>query len=64
MIFSAVRSPVGTRDYAPWCVCVDGVELLIGLESEAEAHSIIKLLRTAKPKAIPAPKPPFHSAPD
>ena len=59
MIFSAVKTPVGLRDYAPWCVFVDGQEIINGIENEAEALSIIQLLRTAKPKPVPAPKPRF-----
>ena len=58
MIFSAVKSPQGVRDYAPWCVFVDGREIINGIENEAEAQSIIQLLRTAKPKTLPPPKPP------
>ncbi len=57
MIFSAVKSPQGERDYAPWCVFVDGHEIINGIENEAEAQSICELLRTAKPKTLPPPKP-------
>jgi hypothetical protein len=49
MIFSTAKAPDGERDYAPWCVVVDGEELLNGLETETEALAIIETLRACPP---------------
>jgi hypothetical protein len=56
MIFTVKKCPEGERDYAPWCLFVDGIELLNGLETETEALSIVETLRSCPPlpaKVVP-----------
>ena len=56
MIFTVKKCPEGERDYAPWCLFVDGIELLNGLETETEALSIVERYDPARhfpPKLFP-----------
>jgi hypothetical protein len=60
MIFSLRKAADGERDYAPWCVIVDGIELLNGIETETEALAIIETLRACPP--LPAKVVPIRPA--
>jgi hypothetical protein len=60
MVFTVAKSPDGERDYAPWAIFVDGVELLNGLETEAEALAIVETLRSCPP--LPAKVVPIRPA--
>jgi hypothetical protein len=60
MVFTVRKSPDGERDYAPWCIVVDGTELLNGLETETEALAIIETLRACPP--LPAKVVPIRPA--